>query len=422
MAHLQHGKVLVALSGGADSVALLRLLLDAGCHCHAAHCNFHLRGDESMRDEQFIRQLCRRLDVPLAVKDFDVPAWQHEHGGSIEMACREMRYSWFEQERLRCGCDLIAVAHHANDQVETFFLNLMRGTGIKGLTAMRLLNGNIWRPLLDVSRQELLDYLASIKQDFVIDSTNLANDYNRNRLRNIVIPAINQQFPHAHDNILATIGNLTRDYDLITLLASHLLPNVQHIDIKQLLKLPQPSMLLYHRIRHLGFNHEQCYQAVEAASQGHSGKLFIGNAHTLVVNRYSMAVESLSSRDQSPIEIDLTTDIMSPVHISITRNNSPFSPAICNGKTTVALNSNVLSCRQVRLRHWKKGDRMKPFGMNGSKLLSDLFADLKLDYSAKHEVWILEADGEILWVIGYRASALYPVHAHQQDYLLLTLI
>ena len=114
-------RVLVALSGGADSVALLRLLLEAGFDCHAAHCNFHLRGEESMRDERFVRDLCQRLAVPLDVKDFDVPAWQQEHGGSVEMACRELRYAWFEQKRDQERCDLIAVAHHADDQVETFF-------------------------------------------------------------------------------------------------------------------------------------------------------------------------------------------------------------------------------------------------------------------------------------------------------------
>ena len=182
--------ILVALSGGADSVALLRALHEAGCHSHAAHCNFHLRGDESMRDEQFVRDLCARLEIPLTVKDFDVAAWQQAHGGSVEMACRELRYAWFEQERERLQCSVIAVAHHADDQIETFFLNLLRGTGIKGLTGMSRLSGHIWRPLLVVSRQDILDYLFEIGQGYVTDSTNAQNDYRRNRLRNIVLPIV----------------------------------------------------------------------------------------------------------------------------------------------------------------------------------------------------------------------------------------
>ena len=134
MASIKKGQILVTVSGGADSVALLRVLLAAGCNCRAAHCNFHLRGEESMRDERFVRDLCEQLGVPLTVKDFDVAAWQQEHGGSIEMACRELRYQWFDQELERQDCDRIAVAHHSDDQIETFFLNLLRGTGSKGLS------------------------------------------------------------------------------------------------------------------------------------------------------------------------------------------------------------------------------------------------------------------------------------------------
>ena len=182
---ISHAPVLVALSGGADSVALLRILLDLGCQCHAAHCNFNLRGIESKRDEQFVRDLCEKLHVRLEVKSFDVPTYQQEHGGSVEMACRDLRYAWFEEERLAHGCPFIAVAHQADDQIETFYLNLMRGTGLRGLTGMKRLNGNVWRPLLGVSRNDLLDYLASIGQDFVTDSTNAQNDFRRNRLRNI---------------------------------------------------------------------------------------------------------------------------------------------------------------------------------------------------------------------------------------------
>ena len=210
--------VLVALSGGADSVALLRLLLAVGCDCRALHCNFHLRGEESMRDERFVRELCERFEVPLMVRDFDVAAWQQNHGGSVEMACREMRYQWFEQERQRQQCGLIAVAHHADDQVETFFLNLMRGTGVRGLAGMKRLSGYIWRPLLGITRGQLLHYLEAIGQDYVTDSTNAQNEYRRNRLRNSVLPVIEHDFPNARARILDTMDNLNQDYNLFTTL------------------------------------------------------------------------------------------------------------------------------------------------------------------------------------------------------------
>ena len=414
--------VLVALSGGADSVALLRVLLEGGCDCRAAHCNFHLRGEESMRDERFVRDLCQRLDVPLSVKDCDVAAWQRKHGGSVEMACRELRYTWFEQERERQGCDLIAVAHHANDQVETFFLNLMRGTGLRGLTGMERQSGNIWRPLLGVSRGEILDYLASIGQNYVTDSTNAQNDYRRNRIRNIVLPAIASQFPDSSERIIDTMGNLSSDLELLNAIVRDILPDEMHISIIALCEHPQAPTLLYHRIRHLGFNRHQCEQAVEAARQGHSGRQFTGKGHILHVNRQFLDITTAEKASSAEIPIDLTTEVRSPVHLTITRGDMPFSPLMCDGKRSVAFSTQLLGCSRIVLRHWRRGDRIRPFGMRGSKLVSDLFADLKLDQLDKQDAWLLEADGDILWVLGHRASACYPVEPESQDYLMLRLI
>ena len=411
--------VLVALSGGADSVALLRVLLEAGFDCRAAHCNFHLRGEESMRDERFVRDLCQRLNVPLTVKDFDVAAWQQEHGGSTEMACRDLRYAWFEQERQRQRCRVIAIAHHSDDQVETFFLNLLRGTGIKGLAGMQRMSGNLWRPLLDVSRSDILAYLSSIGQDYVTDSTNCENDFRRNRLRNIALPVIEQQFPQAHERILNTMGNLRNDHELMMSLVNQIMPDERHIDIEKLCSQPFASTLLYHRIRHMGFNQDQCNQVVEAARQGHTGRQFAASDNMLVVNRQTIDIETATARQDIEIPIDLTQGINSPIGLSIARGDAPFSPLMCDGRCVVAFSDHLLDSKRVVLRHWRRGDRIKPFGMNGSKLVSDLFADLKLDYAAKRDAWLLEADGEVLWVLGYRASALYHVKPESQDYLLL---
>ena len=416
--------VLVALSGGADSVALLRVLMAAGGDCRAAHCNFHLRGEESMRDEQFVRDLCRQLDIPLIVKDFDVPSWQSAHGGSVEMACRALRYEWFEQQRQQQGCQLIAVAHHADDQVETFFLNLLRGTGTRGLTGMQRLNGNIWRPLLDVTRSDIINYLKDIGQDYVTDSTNDENDYRRNRLRNIVLPIIEQEFQGSRPRILDTMANLTSDHDLLNALTIEALPDERHIDIASLCSRHHAPTLLYHRIRHLGFNREQCQQAIEAAQQGHSGRQFHSGSHILIVNRQTIDIEPIDIDGEQPAQIpfDFNAGIHSPIHIAVKRGDAPFSPRMCDGKRRIALSSQVLKCNHVVIRYWKQGDRIKPFGMHGSKLVSDLFADLKFDHAEKRQAWLLEADGDIIWIVGYRASAHYPVTVESQDYLILTLI
>ena len=416
---LKHQPVLVALSGGADSVALLLTLLELGIDCRAAHCNFHLRGEESMRDECFVRDLCQRLEVPLTVKEFDVAAHQQSHGGSTEMACRELRYTWFEQERQQQECALIAVAHHADDQVETFFLNLLRGTGVRGLSGMTKLNGNIWRPLLNVSRSDIIDYLKSVGQDYVNDSTNAQNDFRRNRLRNVVLPLLETQFPQAHERILDTMSNLALDHEVLNSLVSEVLPDERHIDITSLCARQQAPTLLYHRIRHLGFNRDQCVQAITAARKGHSGRQFQGGGYVLHVNRQTFDIEPAETTTDVEIPLDLTSELESPLHISVSHNNAPFSPMMCDGKRMVAFNSQVLNCQRIVLRHWRRGDRMKPFGLKGSKLVSDLFADFKLSHTAKRELWLLEADGDILWVLGLRASALYPVPKEALDYLLL---
>ena len=297
----------------------------------------------------------------------------------------------------------------------------MRGTGLRGLTGMKRLNGNVWRPLLGVNRNDLLDYLAGIGQNFVTDSTNAQNDFRRNRLRNIVLPVMRQQFPHASERTLDTMSNLSDDLDLITAASMQLLPNERHIERDLLASHPQASTLLYHRIRHLGFNRDQCRQATAALSGNHSGRQFYAQGHVMHINRLSIDIEQVHEQEDIEIPIDLHAPVLSPVNIQVSSNNAPFSPSMCDGKCKVAFNTSLLQCQRIILRHWRRGDRIKPFGLKGSKLVSDVFADLKLDQQAKRDIWIMEADGEILWILGYRATAHYPVDNESQDYLFLSL-
>jgi len=417
----QESAVLVALSGGADSVALLRALLQLGVDCQAVHCNFHLRGEESMRDEHFVRDLCRHFQVPLQVRDFDVRAYQLSHGGSVEMACRELRYNWFEQMRQQLGCSCIAVAHHADDQVETFFLNLMRGAGVKGLAGMAEHHDNVWRPMLSVTKAQVLDYLEELGQDYVTDSTNTHNLYSRNRLRNVVLPALDSQFPAARQRIADSMDNLRRDSQLLERLVAQRLPDPHHIALADVCCDEGGADLLFHRVRQEGFNWQQCVDAVRAGIQGHSGRTFASATHLMYVNRQSIDIEPIDGvQREVEIPIDLTDNESGAVRLAVARGTMPFSPLLCDGRHTIALNASVLSCKNVVLRHWRRGDRMAPYGMHGTKLLSDLFNDLKLSHAAKRDVWLMEADGDIIWVLGLRASSLYPVLMNSTDYLLLT--
>ena len=187
--------VLVGVSGGADSIALLTILVESGYSCIAAHCNFHLRGDESLRDEQFVREYTRKLDVPFLMTDFDTRKYAADRHLSIEMAARELRYGWFEEQRAATGAQAVAVAHHRDDSVETLLMNLVRGTGIRGMSGIRPRNGFVVRPLLAVSREDILEWLAGRGLTYVTDSTNLSDAYTRNFIRLRVLPLLEEINP-----------------------------------------------------------------------------------------------------------------------------------------------------------------------------------------------------------------------------------
>lgn len=414
--------VLVALSGGADSVALLRVLLELGYDCRAAHCNFHLRGEESNRDEKFVTELCHNLGAHLYIKHFDVPGHMNEHGVSMEMACRELRYGWFEELRQECGCSCIAVAHHSDDNIETFFLNALRGTGIAGLTGMKPRNGVVVRPLLCVSRAEILEWLGEIGQDYVTDSTNQANAAKRNRLRNIVLPALYGEFDGAKDALLATIENMRRCNELycesvgvMRSIVSDRYSDSLVIDLEILNGFDNREMLLYEILKPLGFNYEQCADMLTSAV----GRHFVSSSHKAAINRTTIDVSRLQIRDEKVFVVDLAKcAVEEPIKLEIIHiDNKQFTPSMVDGKLCVAFSNDILQCSEVLLRHWREGDRFKPFGMNGSKLISDLFTDLKLSEKEKNETWLLEADGEILWVIGCRAAQSFSVPKDAINYL-----
>lgn len=422
--------VLVTLSGGADSVALLRVLVSLGYSCHAAHCNFHLRGEESDRDEQFVANLCHKLRVPLSIKHMDVAQYQVQYRVSIEMACRELRYAWFNELAAQLHCQAIAVAHHADDNIETFFLNALRGTGIAGLAAMKPRNGNVVRPMLCATRAQVEQYLQELGQDYVVDSTNLENDYQRNKIRNVIVPAIEGEFSSARKTLAATVEHV-RDYallyqDLIDNVASRILTvenGVARISIAELLavKTQQPALLLCDLVKDYAVSHELCQNIINIIAQGEqNGQHFYTSIYTLSLTNQHIVIEQTNAVDDDELCVQFHTLDSIKVKLEIVHANGiAFAPKMCDGKTVVAFSSEILNCSKVVLRHWREGDRMRPFGMRGTKLLSDLFTDLKLTPEARKAVWLLEADGKIVWVLGHRAGDLYRVAPASTHYILL---
>ena len=292
-------RLLVGVSGGADSVALLCLLQRAGCAVVAAHCNFGLRGEESMRDEEFVRQLCSRMGVLLEVKTFDVQGYMLEHkGASVEMSCRELRYGWFAELKAKHGIEWLAVAHHRDDTVETFFLNAIRGTGIAGLKGMQAVSNGIVRPLLCVSRAEIEAYLNEIGEQYVVDSTNLESEFSRNKLRNIVLPAMEQAMPGATDGISRTIEATGSCFELYSELVEKAKASVitedarlTVIDVALLKRYKAWRVLLFEILKGYGFNSLQAGDLCDAIAE--SGKMILSQQYRAIVSRGKIEISPL---------------------------------------------------------------------------------------------------------------------------------
>lgn len=399
--------VIATLSGGADSVALLAALTALGYNCVAAHCNFHLRGEESDRDERHARAMAELLGAEIRVTHFDVESYRREHGGSVEMACRELRYAWFEELRTELGAQAVAVAHNSDDNVETFFLNLLRGTSIVGLTGMAPLSrGHIVRPMLEVSRSMIEDYLACRNLPFITDSSNLSNDYRRNRLRNVVLPALCGCFPDADARIAQTMSHLTANEKLYRALLDEKRVEFSAqggwpINVAELTRLypDNAAVMLYEWLRPEGLTFTQA--ADIAGNPVRAGVTFAIEEHTLLLDR-GMLLKVSDEKENICSPADMI-EIMTVKADEFTPSGSP---------TEAYFDESVLTeGKPFVIRTWQKGDRMRPFGMRGSKKLSDIFSDAKIPLDAKHRTPIVvhPVTGDILWVAGIRASAHFPV-------------
>ena len=410
-------KILVALSGGADSVALLRILLRLGFHCHAVHCNFHLRGEESNRDEQFVTDLCRMLGVPCEVAHFDTTAYASEHKQSIEMAARELRYREFERLRRAHGLDAIAVAHHQDDAVETMLLNLIRGAGINGLTGMKVKNGHVVRPLLCLTRDEVISYLDLLGQPYVTDSTNLTDAYARNKVRLNLLPLMEQINPAAKENIMQAalhLGEAATIYNNVIEETKTRLVTPQaegiDIDIAALLATEVPQAYLFEIVHPYGFNSAQVTDIFRSLT-AEAGRVFESADYTLLRDRTHL----LLRRKVTPIVADgigYTLPLEGSLQLP---DGTQFIVTTIEPDTTwsVPKHSDVLCLDLARisqpltLRHPQQGDRFCPFGMKGSKLLSDFYNDLKLPHTEKAKQWVLCHGEEIVWAVGQRSSEYY---------------
>lgn len=388
---------IVALSGGADSVALLLLLDEMGYKVHAAHCNFHLRGTESDRDELFCESLCQQKSIPFHRIHFDTLTYAETHKVSVEMGARELRYRYFEQLRKDLDAVGVCVAHHRDDSVETVLLNIVRGTGLRGLTGIQPRNGNILRPLLCVSRQEIEAYLQTKGQEYVTDSTNLEDDVLRNKVRLNVLPMLKELNPAVCENIQNMTMHLTEAQKVLDRLVENY-KEFKCITFKELDEIGSREYLLFEWLKNYGFNGTQVQQIMEAETGG--------------IVTSSLKYDVLKDRESYIVEPSL--EPLKPLRIPedgtyILNNEVKFTvkkvPVWVSKDAAIATLDASKVCFPLTIRRVKEGDWMIPYGMEGRKLLSDLMTDRKMTlFEKRRQLVVVDAHDTIIWLVGIRIN------------------
>lgn len=403
IAAARHPSVIACVSGGADSVALLLALRECGTDIKAAHCNFHLRGKESDRDRDFVKDLCHRLSVELLETDFDVETYRREKGGSIEMACRELRYGWF-REIARERNARIATGHNADDNVETLLLNLFRGCGIGGLKGMGADNGEILRPLITVYRTQILEYLMEKGEPYVTDSTNLTDDYSRNFLRNQLIPLAETRWPQLKSVLLHSMEIFREEDALINDTLAKDIASGSELPLRKIRNSVAPVTIIFNLIRNFGGSETQAREiAASVRSEGSiSGKrwhLPHDNIIWLEDDAIRIRKKDTAGNPEAEFEVKEIDFTSQERHLMLSdRSNACIW---LPGKR-----------EDYIFRHPKKGDRMKPFGMQGSRLVSDILKEARIPAALRTDRWILadRSNDEIIWIPGIRRGRTHLVN------------
>ena len=445
----QGDRLILALSGGIDSMVLADLLLKTKADFVVAHCNFHLRGEESDGDEQFVREFAERNALRLFVKHFETEAFAKQQGISIEMAARDLRYAWFEELRQQLDYDKIAVAHHADDQAETFFINLLRGAGLRGLKGMQPQNGVIIRPMLWASREQIHQYAVENQITWREDHTNAETVYLRNKIRNQLLPVFDELHSEARQGLYKSLEHLASENELYReLLKEKLSRIVEHdgdvqklsysafpdcfvprkskirrsqcakrlseVKVHEPVEGPTSLLLLFEWLRQFGFNTDQCKFIFEAIETG-IGNKYYSPTHQLVIGRNELQLSAIKPVENEEIQIEVgEKEIVSPIHLCFSQFERTADFMIDKSLDVALLDAEKIHF-PLTLRHWRHGDRFHPLGMKGSKLLSDFFVDQKFTEAQKSNVFLLaSAENEILWVVGHRIDDRFKVNNETQ--------
>lgn len=401
-------RIIVTVSGGIDSVVMLDCLMKLGYSCSVAHCNFHLRGDESDGDEQFVRSLAEKYSIAVFVKHFNTAEYSENQRVSIQMAAREMRYDWFEELRIEQGYDCISTAHNKNDVAETFLLNLSRGTGIQGLTGIKCKSGRLVRPMLFASREEIRNYALKSNIDWREDSSNASSKYSRNKIRINIIPLfeeINPRFVDTLSENMKKLGEAEEIY-LATIREKRSKyikrePGFVWISLSDLKGLRPLETWIYELLSDFNFSQGVINDIVRSLD-GPPGRQFYSSTHRLVKDRERLIIHPLREEVKRKYYIeDPYREISDPVKLEM--DVIPFSKdfQIPKSPSFACLDLDKLEFPLI-LRRWEAGDYFRPLGMKNMKKLSDFFIDIKLPLPEKENAWIVQSGSEIAWIVGLR--------------------
>lgn len=425
----QDGGFLIAVSGGADSIALLHAFKYLNLNILALHCNFNLRGKESNMDEQFVKRFCDIYGIALSVKHFDTRSYAREKGISIEMSARELRYAWFHEMKLKKRMDYIVTGHQADDVAETLFINLCRGSGIRGLSGIKAVNGCILRPLLPCSRQEILLYLEKHQLGFRQDSSNDSLDFMRNIIRHKIIPVCKEMNPSflrtIRDNCQALRETEKLYYHGIEQLRKEIVEYETDeilLHIAKTMNSPAPYSLLFELLRPYGFNRHQAADILESHLAS-PGKIFQSKNYILTRGRTYWRIFKHTEQAELPFCIERTgTYRIGKQSLRIELIPRSALSSIPTDHHIACLDAEKIKF-PLQIRLWEKGDKFCPLGMHQlKKKLSDFFNDLKFTAKQKEECLLLLSENKIAWVIGYRPDERFKITSFTEMVLQITLI
>ncbi len=418
-------KVLLTVSGGLDSMVMTELFRQSGYNFAVAHCNFNLRGSESDGDEKFVENYCKKHNIQLFVKHFNTKEYAVRNGISIQMAARDLRYDWFEELCDYGGFDCYATAHHKDDQIETFFINLLRGTGIAGLHGILPKQGRVIRPLLFTDRKEIEEYAKKINLKFREDSSNSDVKYLRNSIRHKLLPVLNEISPGYKNILTQNIERLRETEQVygneIEKLKKEILVrenDLMKISIPKLLNIENRKILLFEILSEYGFNGSQVediFKSVDSVS----GKSFYSGTHILIKDRNEFIISEIKNEGKVNISINPdTSSITKPVGIKIETVKKDARFKLKRDSSFAYLDKSKLQF-PLKLRKWEKGDYFYPLGMKNKKKLSDFFIDEKVSVIEKTNSYVLMSGDDIVWVIGRRIDDRYKVTEETKEVLLL---